>query len=323
MITKAEHQNLVDSPASISGFDTAVAYRRLRRALPDDALTMSLQLSLSPLPVALAQTKQRGMHIATTLAALTGPTGCLPPVYETTALEQAHNRNHAYADFIALFQRHLADLYIEASAKYSAHKQNRWRDKDNNAYLKAIMAMAGLSDDTRPDLSIRYAALFADNRRNAASLKAMLEDLFQIPVTIAEFQPCWQKIPEDERSFLNGRYQLGADCCIGASVQNAASHFRVVLGAMTYTQFRDFLPGAQKARCLAALIQLYCGVGLTFDIRLILKQDEIPQASLSGKRRLGYDLWLESRQPRQHHGDAVFDGRSISATPQQDIYHAS
>ncbi|NKC23160.1 hypothetical protein HED50_19680 [Ochrobactrum oryzae] len=127
----------------ISGFDTAVTYRRLRQHLPDDALMMQLQLSLSPLPVRLVKDRQHGSHIATTLAALTGATGCLPPCYEETALAQTLNRNDSYAAFIALFQRNLADLLVEASAKYSAHRQSRRTQPAQNPFSNAILALAG------------------------------------------------------------------------------------------------------------------------------------------------------------------------------------
>lgn len=323
MSITTKHNTLADHAPAVSGYDTAVAYRRLRQQLPDDALTMPLQLSLSPLPVIPAQSKQHGNHIATTLAALTGATGCLPPAYEETALAQANSRNHAYADFITLFQRHLADLLVEASAKYSAHKQSRWRERENNPFLKAIAAMAGFDNNTKPDFSIRFATLFAENRRNAASLKAILEDIFCVPVAIAEFQSRSQTIPENERSFLNGQYRLGIDCCIGASVQHAASHFHIILGALTYAQFRNFLPDQPAIRHLTTLAQLYCGTGLTFHIQLILDKDETPTASLSGEYRLGYDLWLASNQLPQHRNDAVFDGQAIAASIPQDIHYAS
>ncbi len=119
---------------------------------------------------------------------------------------------------------------------------------------------------------MQYAALFADDRRNAESLKAMLTDIFGIPIEIAEFQPRWQPVPEDERSFLNGRSRLGADSCIGASARNAAAYFRVILGPLDYSQFRRFLPDQPEAQQLADLIRFYCGFGLSFDVQLVLEK---------------------------------------------------
>lgn len=237
---------------------------------------MQLQLSLSPLPVRLVKDRQHGSHIATTLAALTGATGCLPPCYEETALAQTLNRNDSYAAFIALFQRNLADLLVEASAKYSAHRQSRRTQPAQNPFSNAILALAGCEhrdEKNEPQLfAMQYAALFADDRRNAESLKAMLTDIFGIPIEIAEFQPRWQPVPEDERSFLNGRSRLGADSCIGASARNAAAYFRVILGPLDYSQFRRFLPDQPEAQQLADLIRFYCGFGLSFDVQLVLEK---------------------------------------------------
>lgn len=319
--------NKTNNIPDISGFDTIVAYRHLRQQLPDCAFIMPLQLSLSPHSVRLEKDRHYGNHIVTTLAALTGATGCLPPYYEETALYQALNRNHSYADFIALFQRHLADYLIGAAAKYRTHRQSRWKAPANNPFLKTISAIAGCGlapeKDRQQTVVTHFATLFADSRRNAASLKAMLEEIFKIPVRIKEFRPCWQPIPAEDRCFLNGQYQLGINSFIGFCNKNAASHFRLVLGPLHRSLFRRFLPDQPLTQKLCRLTRLYCGMGLHFDVQLVMHKTGICADNSRNSARLGYDLWLATTTPDEHRDDAIFREQTILTTAQQDMKHAS
>lgn len=315
--------NTASNPHTESCIDTTIIYKKMRTEMYDDALTMPLQLSLSVLPVVLSTDTVHGAHIVTTLAALAGPTGCLPPLYTETALQQIQDRNHSYADFIALFQGHLADLLIEASTKYSAPKQNQWRHNDENPFLNGILAMSGY-DTTKNErilkaYSIRFASFFSDDRRNAANLKIMLENIFNVSMEIAEFQPRWQKIVDCELSFLGRQCRLGVDSFIGTLSRQASSHFLIIVGPLCYEKFLAFLPDQQEFKCLSALTQYYCGLNLTFDIQLILQENQVPAAKLSGKYRLGYDLWLQSNGPRRKRADTIFGGQTIGETSQWDF----
>lgn len=306
---------------SNSAFEAINYYKKSREMLPEDAVLMPLDLMLCPTVLKL----EGDGKIITTIASLIGASGCLPPFYEESALKQVSNRNHAYTDFLSLFHRNLADLLISATVKYKSH-QHTYKQCDN-PFLNTILALAGSKcDEENPikkDTSIQFATLFATNNRNAASLKAILEEKFSIPITIKEFQVHKQFINHEEQSPLNGSYRLGMDVTIGQYTKHAASHFRLILGPLNYPHFLKFLPKTQDFALLVALTQHYCGFGLTFDIQLVLKQGETPKAKLNGKQKLGQGMWLHNKQSCQDHDEAIFKSEVISHTISKDMFYAA
>lgn len=310
-----------------SYIDTVVAFRRLRQELPDQAFIMPLTLSLSPLPVTLCDTKHDDFRLTTRIAALIGPTGCLPPLYEELAISEARNRNLSLADFIALFHKRLADFYIEATIKYSAHHQRRWQSQQDNRFNKVLLALSGCApiniNDKRRAAIIGFSPFFADSRRNAACLKLILENIFSVPIKIIEFTAHWHPIQKKDLTYVNGLCRLGVDATIGRMVKNAANNFRILVGPLSFHQFSDFLPDTPAAQQLVDLVRLYCGIGLQFDVQLIICKEESGPCRLAASGRLGRDIWLANHMPAQDRDDTIFHEKTIPSARAWDKIYAS
>ena len=52
----------------------------------------------------------------------------------------------------------------------------------------------------------------------------------------------------------------------------------------------------------------YLGIEYQWEIRLLLRADEVPAASLRGRGRLGYSAWLGLQPKAEPRGDLVFGG---------------
>ena len=63
------------------------------------------------------------------------------------------------------------------------------------------------------------------------------------------------------------------------------------------------LPGGESLRRLVAIVRNYVGDELSFDLNLILKQEEVPRMRLGGAIRLGWTTWLLSAEADRDRGD--------------------
>ncbi len=84
------------------------------------------------------------------------------------------------------------------------------------------------------------------------------------------------------------RSALGA--VLGARVWDRQHKFRLHLGPLTLDQYESFLPGGNAVADTGGLGRvLYFCFELDWDLRLLLKRDEVPPLTLGRRRRLGLD----------------------------------
>jgi type VI secretion system protein ImpH len=175
------------------------------------------------------------------------------------------------------------------------------------------------------DLSIlHYAGLFSHRPRTAAGLESILNDYFQAPIHVRQFQGQWLKFEVSNQSHLgreDGNSRLGADLVIGERVWDVQSKVRICVGPLRYAQFVEFLPDPaptpeRKAfYLLVHLVRLYVGPEMDFDVQLSLAAREVPNCHLAGRRAsgalLGWNSWLQSAPRRVDAGGAIFQGNEI------------
>ena len=93
-----------------------------------------------------------------------------------------------------------------------------------------------------------------------------------------------------------------------------APHVRGVLRS----QIRDLEPGVVHAQAgVVAGFQKRQLVGfeLLWDVRLVLKGDEVPKLSMQGKARLGRTTWLGRKTPHPDRGELHLHPSRLSAQP--------
>jgi type VI secretion system protein ImpH len=61
-------------------------------------------------------------------------------------------------------------------------------------------------------------------------------------------------------------------------------------------EFSDFLPGSRALRELRALVQFYTNDEWAWQVRLLLRDVEVPGARLGVQGRLGWTTWLGDTQ---------------------------
>ena len=145
-----------------------------------------------------------------------------------------------------------------------------------------------------------YTGRLSNPVRNIEGLESIISEYFSIPAAIESHTGRWIPMPEDCHCRLGARSTsttLGQTAIIGTRVWDTQLSFRLHLGPMRLADYRRLLPRGDSFRRLRAWIHTYAGEELYWDVRLILRADEVPMLHLNGAQQLGYTTWLHSTQP--------------------------
>lgn len=238
--------------------------------------------------------------------ALAGSNGPLPPNLTELMSERVFRRDTAMRDFLDIFNHRLISLFYRARKKYRPPLDHRPPDQGRVARcLLAFMGMGtdGLQDRHRfSDRSLLpYTGLFLGSR-SMVGLERFLNDYFEFPVHIEPFQGSWHRLDASQwtRLGLSGQNQvLGQSALLGQQVWDQQGSFEVQCGPLTLRQLLDLVPTGKGHGMLCDQVVFYAGDELDFNLRLTLRNDEIPEMRLGQAMdaRLGWSARLETPDP--------------------------
>jgi type VI secretion system protein ImpH len=233
-----------------------------------------------------------------------GPNGALPLHLTEHAYERRHQKEDAtFTDFINLFQHRLISLFYRAWA--NTDPATSFDRPDTDRFAAWIGATLGLAPESARGRAIvsDYAKLsraghYSQQSRSADGLQAILADYFGLDVRIRPFVGSWLSTPREMYCRLGAGKEsaLGRSATIGATSWQCQHKFEIVLGPLTLQTFRDFLPGARGLAELHALVRQYTNDEWTWQVRLLLRDVEIPGVRLGTGAQLGWTSWLGARR---------------------------
>jgi len=259
---------------------------------------------------------------------LFGPFGPLP----THLTEYAHQRSRPpHRDQarkeISLDRAQVAVGGGEAAGPRGAALSSEW-DSFVGALIGCGLESLRHRDSIPEHAKLYFAGRLAQATRSAEGLRAILEDYFDVPAEVVEFQPRTLPIPEAARWSLGAAGDsgyLGWSTVVGSAVRDYQTGFRIRLGPLKFEQLIQFLPDAAGFAELHDWIRLYCGhdtdpnpaAGLesAWDLQLVLLGSEVPPPKLDGTGRLGYTTWLYAQAPEHAVEDIVLRPRVGGAAP--------
>ena len=296
-------------------------------------------LGFAPSDLAVAATDEEGLlRLEQYGFGLFGPNGALPLHLTELAYERRRQKEDGtIVDFLNLFQHRLISLFYRAWADSEpAVSLDR---PDSDRFRSYVGALFGLAPDSAQDgdavadfAKLSRVGRFAAQARSADGLEAILADYFDIPVEVRPFSGAWLDIPADLHSRL-GEQRLGMSTTLGATTWQCQHKFEIVLGPLQHDSFNDFLPGARGLTEMHALIRLYTNDEWAWQVRLLLRDADLPgmrlgsaadeKPSIAGRLRerereeegnqLGWTSWLGSRRAGAQ--DVVIqDSRAGAAT---------
>jgi type VI secretion system protein ImpH len=278
-----------------------------RRPL-DEAVRFAQEPSLAFAPSAVAAfepaTATRPPRLVQRVLGLFGPNGALP--IHLTDWARDRERNHgdsAFVRFLDVFHHRMLSLFYRAWAQaQAAVSVDRPRQDFFGRRLAALCGLGAPSlreRDAVPDsVKLAHAGVFGRQVRNAECLQVVLADYFGVSVRIEEFVGHWLPIAPEQRSRLGvrgGFNRLGEDAVLGERTWHAQSRFRVVIGPLSFQDYERFLPRGRSARALHDLVKLYVGLEHSWEVKLVLKKEEVPLAWLGNSVWVGWSSWLGAR----------------------------
>lgn len=250
---------------------------------------------------------------------LLGTVGALPTHYTELLHErETWHRDRAARAFLDIFTSRAVALYYAAWKKYRLAMQYELDRRERFLPLMLSLTgvgMAGLRDRLAEgegavfDQAIaHYAGAVRQRPLSARLLQQVLSDYFQVKVTVEQFVGAWYRVPDHQATRLGvANAGLGSTALSGERVWQRDLRMRLLIGPLDRGGFDDFLPGGSAAGALARWLTLLTGSCLEYEVRLVLKAEDVRGAGLGGDgARLGWDSYIVTRPSAVARSDAGY-----------------
>lgn len=234
------------------------------------------------------------------LIGLVGSGSPLPTFYGEQALGDGDDGNPT-RQFLDLFHHRLQRLMLPIWKKY------RYRASFESGALdpfsSQLFALIGLgSEEIRRAKELNwkrllpYLGLLSLRAHSAALIEAVLRYYFKHAELIIE--QCIERrvqILDEQRNRLGlANSQLGENLVLGGHVRDRSGKFRIHITELDWQRFHDFLPIGVGYKPLCALVRFTLRDPLDYDIRLVLRHEEIRELRIGELNacRLGWTSWL-------------------------------
>ena len=253
---------------------------------------------------------------------LFGPNGPLPSHLTEYARERMRTRgDRTLVRFLDMFHHRFTLLFYRAWAdSQSAASLDRPAEDRFSRYCASLIHLGESSlrdrDEVPDHAKLFCAGHLARDVRNAEGLEHALAIFFETGVRIEQWVSQWLTLAPPERTRLGlGRVaeKLGVGAVVGERVPDVQSRFRIWLGAMSLAEYESHLPGGRAFRQVLAWLREYVGYETDWDVRLVLRRDEVPRAALGSTTRLGWTTWLGTRSSPDDAADLVLVHETIAA----------
>ena len=245
---------------------------------------------------------------------LLGTNGPMPLSITEYIYDRLQNhKDRTLASFLDLFNHRMISLFYRA---WACNQQNVSHDRpEDDRFAVYIGSLYGIGQDSFrnrdavPDVGkLHYSGRLTCQTKNVEGLREILQDYFKIAVDIEQFIGQWINIPHEHycrlgESIKNAK--LGSTLVIGSRVWECQQKFRIRFGPMLFSEYLRMLPDGDSIRRLIAWVKNYVGDELSWELQLILSATEVPSICLGKMGRLGWSIWLKSREFEKDADDLV------------------
>ena len=239
---------------------------------------------------------------------LIGPNGVLPDWYNAHAHNRNYYKDYSFTDFLDLFHHRLISLFYMAWKKYRLAANYR---SDGSDPISGILAnLAGISEREKandPEFFSHaqkrltfFCGLTARTVPTVSAIKTIVGHAVGAPVHIEQFVERLIPIHKQDRTRLGSKNStLKKDALCGRNIRDASSFFSIQIGPVSWERYMAFAPRSSNLEMTRRLIAYLAGIEYEFDIKLIIRGDDIPALRLGSKMQppiLGRTVTL--RQPQ-------------------------
>lgn len=218
---------------------------------------------------------------------LLGTSGALPLHYtETLQIRELYDRDRTARAFLDIFSTRAVSLHYAAWKKHRLALQYEIDRRER--FLPLIMSLFGMGMNELRDRLVDghgdvfdqafayYAGAVRQRPVSAALMQRVLADYFQVPLALEQFVGAWYRVPAGQSTRLGqANATLGASALAGDRVWQRDLRMRLSIGPLRREQFDDFLPGGSAEQALAKWLSLLTGGTLEYEVRLVLRQEDV------------------------------------------------
>ncbi|WP_369790237.1 type VI secretion system baseplate subunit TssG [Rouxiella sp. WC2420] len=275
--------------------------------------------SLAFAPSTVASVKMRAdssLHdISIYSFGLFGPNGPLP-LHMTEYAQQrvSHYADSSMTQFLDIFHHRLTLLFYRAWADAQPTVSlDREDNRRFNHYLASLTGRGLPAQQNRDSISehapFALAGHLTRQRRTPEGLEKVLAFYFNIKVKVVPNVPQWMHVGSKEQARLRaGRSmpRLGQSMFLGVAVRDIQHKFRIELGPLRLEEYQRFLPDQPFATQLRDWVRQYLGIEFAWELKLVLRKEDVSGVCIGGQQRLGYSSWLGQQPAPADRGELVF-----------------
>ena len=252
---------------------------------------------------------------------LSAAVGVLPHAYTEFLLERAKAKDRGPGDFFDIFNHRIISLFYRGWQKYRFYVAFERSGASDDLISNRLLDFVGLGTNalTRrmeidDEACLYYAGLLSARRPTAQGLKQLIEDYFEVPVSLEQFTGTWRRLPPRNRTFLRdtGAFceQLGMGTIVGDEAFDYHGAVTLRIGPLSFERYREFLPGERANMELRAWLRLYTNREFDYVIQLVLEREEVPRMNLGAEgiaaSRLGLVSWVKNRPLARDPDEATY-----------------
>ncbi|MBU5613041.1 type VI secretion system baseplate subunit TssG [Geomonas azotofigens] len=242
-------------------------------------------------------------RVETAVMGLTGPSGVLPHWYHELLLERERANDHAMGDFYDLFHHRLISIFYRSWKRTSFLPQKKSGNSD--VFSIHLLSFLGLgTEGVREKLSgsepalLHFCGQASRPTASAGTIARIVQSVFGVDAEVEPFVPRSVDLESSDLTTLGeNNCLLGVDAVCGGQTSDIQSTFRLRLGPMAFHDFID-LSSEGRRKHLASLVRFLVGPEYEFEVRLVLRREDVPGCRLgteaSDAPRLGHSTWLKA-----------------------------
>jgi type VI secretion system protein ImpH len=291
----------------------------------DEPIRLAQEPSMSFAPATLSAfapaNANRPARLDVRFFGLLGPNGPLPLHLTEHARDRLYHANDpTFVRFLDILHHRFLLLFYRAWAQAQPSVSlDRPKDDRFSIYIGSLIGLAGQKVQRRDKIldfaKLHFSGLLSRQARNRDGLAALLAAYFDVRSQVEEFVGHWMQLPAGDLTRLGGMNQgaqVGIGAVLGARMWDRQSKIRVQLGPMTLAQYESFLPGGLAAERLVHWLKQYLGLELEWDVRLVLKRDEVPPLRPGRYGRLGWTTWLGTKAHTAHPNKLILNAERLT-----------
>ncbi|MDF0606058.1 type VI secretion system baseplate subunit TssG [Neisseriaceae bacterium TC5R-5] len=261
-------------------------------------------MAFSPREVASLRRQHGQLKIGLFGLGIWGAQGAMP-LHMT---EFAYNRTESFqdttlVDFVDIFHhRALALFYRAWASAQSTVSLDSGHDQAFSFYIGSLVGIEPkeLSYSCLPTHArLSSSVHLVREARNPDGLVGTLSHYFGVNVALDEFVDHWIVLSPDEHARLgvaSASAIMGEGAILGEKIADRQHKFRLVIGPLSLAQYLRLTPQGADLPVLVEWVRSFIGFEYEWEIKLLVKPDEVPALIIGDEQHLGHTTWLGEPQ---------------------------